>query len=117
MKTMIGLTKEVVKNYLAKFCALIGRRVMLCCEPVGALLRFQVVIQPLIKEWRLFFDIDVQGLNKAFSGTGARPSKPKGMFETDENSWTCYDKKRIITQRKISEIRPIKAFKDGTYRN
>jgi hypothetical protein len=86
MKTMIGLTKEVVKNYLPKFCALIARRAMFCCEPVGALLRFQVVVQSLIKEWRLFFDISVQGLNKGFGGTGARLSKPKGMFKTNENS-------------------------------
>jgi hypothetical protein len=43
---------------------------MFCCEPlVGALLRFQVVVQPLIKERRLFFDISVQGLNKGFGGT------------------------------------------------
>jgi hypothetical protein len=117
MKTMIGLTKEVVKNYLPKLCALIGRRVMFRCEPVGALLRFQVVVQPLIKERTLFFDISIQGLNKAFGGTGAGSSKPKGMFETDENSWTDYDKKKIIAQRKTLEIRPIKAFKDGTYRN
>jgi hypothetical protein len=117
MKTSIGFTKEVVNNYLPKFCALIGGRVMFHCEPVGALLRFQVVVQPLIKERTLVFDISIQGLNKAFGGTGARPSEPKGMFETDENSWTCYDKKKIIAQRRTLEIRPIKAFKDGTCRN
>jgi len=63
-----------------------GRRAIFCCEPVSALHRFQVVIQHLIKEHMLFFDIDVEGFNEAFGGTGARPSKPKAMFETDENS-------------------------------
>jgi len=94
MKITTGLTKEVVKNYLLKFHALIKRRVIFCCEPVGPLRRFQVVIQPLIKECMLFFDIGVQGFNKPFSGTGARPSKPKGMFKTDENSWMNCDKKK-----------------------
>ena len=59
---------------------------MFSCEPVGALLRFQVVVQPLIKGRTLFFDIGVQGLNKAVGGAGARLSKPKGMFQADENS-------------------------------
>ena len=89
MKTKTGLTKEVVKNYLPKFCTLMGRRVIFCCEPVGALCRFQVVVQPLIKEHTLFFDISVKGFNKAFREAGARLSKPKGMFKRDENSWMC----------------------------
>ena len=88
MKTKTGPTKKVVKNYLLKFCALMDRRAKFYCEPVGALRRFQVVIQPLINDCTLVFDIGVQGFNKAFGGAGARLSKPKGMFETDENSWT-----------------------------
>ena len=93
-KTTTGLTKEVVKNYLPKFCALMERRIIFCCEPVGALHWFQVVIQSLIKECMLFFGIGVEGFNEAFSGTGAGLSEPKGMFKADENSWTYGDKKK-----------------------
>ena len=86
IKTMAGLTKEVVKNYLPKFSTLIERWVMFCCEPIITLLQCQVVLQFLIKECTLLPDICVKGFDKASSKTGAMLSKPEGMFETNEDS-------------------------------
>ena len=85
MKTKTGLTKKVVKNYFPKFCALIIRWAIFCCEPVLALLRFQEVVQPLINGRALFLDIIVPGLNKALGVARGFLSKPERMLETDED--------------------------------
>ena len=86
MKTTTSLTKEVIKYYLPKFRALIIRWVIFCCEPIIALLLCQVVLQFLIKECTLFLYVSVEGFDKAGYRTGAMPSKPEGMFKTNEDS-------------------------------
>jgi len=88
MKTTTSLTKEVVNYHLPKFHALIARWMMFCCEPIVALLLYQVVLQFLIKECMLFLYVSVEGFDKAGYRTGAMLStaKPEGMFKTDEDS-------------------------------
>jgi len=80
------LTKEVVKNYLCKFRALIIRMLIFCGEPVIAFFQHQVFIHSLIKQHTLVLEINVQGYSKAFGRTSTLLSKPEGMFQTDEDS-------------------------------
>ena len=82
---MSSLTKEIIKNYLLKFSALIMGWVISCGEPVTTPLQHQVVFQSLIDHHVLILKISVQGFSKGLGKTGALLSKPEGMLKTDED--------------------------------
>jgi len=82
---MTSLTKEVVKNYLLKFSALIIRWAMFCGKPVITFFQHQIVFQSLIKQSTLVLEISVQGFSKSLDRTGTLLSKPEGMFKTNED--------------------------------
>jgi hypothetical protein len=86
MMTKMSLTKEIIKNYLLKFSALICRWVVFCGEPVTTTLQHQVVLQSLINHHVLVLKISVQGLSKGLGKTQALLNEPEGMFKADEDS-------------------------------
>ena len=83
-KTRTSHTKEVVKNYLPNFSALIVSWGIFRGDPVIAPFWGQVVFQFLIKQCMLVLEISVQGFSKALGRSRAPLGNPERMFETDE---------------------------------